>query len=160
VVHTDSSPWVKAKDDDLQLACVYDRSKASAESAEHHYLHINSREFYNIKDFPPGTFVTVSYDDAYGKDVIAEGSIVSSFQTTLSRNTVEGQWEVPKLLRQLHDCPHGIHLAAAAYLGVMWHEDGLTMAELACIACLRSMQHRGSCTSEEKKGQRQDGVCQ
>jgi len=158
VVHTDPSPWINAKDDDLELACVYDRTHASPDAPEHHYLHINSREFYHIQDFPKGTFVTVTYDNAYGKDVIDEDKIISSFQTTLSRNTVDGQRELPRLLHELHNTPNGVHLAAAAYLGVMWHEDGMTMAELACIACLRSMRQsgsHGSCIIDEK----QDSEC-
>lgn len=136
-VHTDSVPFERADDSRLELGVLYDRTLGDK---QHHYLHINPAQFYSIEGLPKHTFVTVSYDDADPTDVIASHSILNSFQTTLSRMKVDSQRDVPRLVQALHHNSHGIHMANAAFLGLMWHEDGLTMAELACAACLENLQ--------------------
>lgn len=131
---------------------MYDRRRGLRDGAkqaqEHHYLHVNPAEFYSISGLPSHTFVTVSYDDADPKDVIAADKIKATYSTTLSRVKVDQQQGLPRLIRKLHVAPGGIHLANAAYIGLMWHEDGLTMGELAYRACLRGLSAT-SCSSQE-----------
>merc|ERR1711988_52029 len=110
----------------------------------------NTSEFYGIKDVPRNTFVTVAYDEADPKDVIAESTILNEYQTTLSRVKVNYQQVLPKLIREIHGASHGIHLAGASYLGLMWHEDGLMMAQLASKACLWNLRQTTSCLHMEK----------
>merc|ERR1711988_1931412 len=112
----------------------------------------NTSEFYGIKDVPRNTFVTVAYDEADPKDVIAESTILNEYQTTLSRVKVNYQQVLPKLIREIHGASHGIHLAGASYLGLMWHEDGLMMAQLASKACLWNLRQTTSCLHMEKGG--------
>merc|ERR1711988_421829 len=110
----------------------------------------NTSEFYGIKDVPRNTFVTVAYDEADPKDVIAESTILKEYQTTLSRVKVDYQQTLPKLIREIHGKSHGIHLAGASYLGLMWHEDGLMMAQLASKACLSNLRQAASSMHVEK----------
>jgi len=136
-VHSDPTHFQRADDPQFELGVLYDRTLGDK---QHHYLHINPAQFYNIADLPKHTFVTVSYDDADPKDVIASEHIATSFKTTLSRVKADSQQQVSELVGKLHKDAHGIHMASAAFLGLMWHEDGLTMAQLAYQACVINLQ--------------------
>jgi predicted NAD/FAD-binding protein len=146
-VHRDHTPFEQADDPTLELGVLYDRTLGEK---QHHYLHINPAQFYNVENLPEPTFVTVSYDNATPEDVIASDKILSSFQTTLSRAKTGSQKQLSKLVKHLHSCPQGIHVANAAYLGLMWHEDGLTMAQLASKVCITNLQDKSlvSCNDD------------
>lgn len=137
VVHTDPNVFQQADDSQFELGVLYDRTTGEK---PHHYLHINPAEFYSIADLPKQTFVTVGYDQADPRDVVSKDLVLNYFKTTLSRLKASSQGQLPKLIREIHNSSRGIHLANAAFLGLMWHEDGLTMAQLAYQACITSMQ--------------------
>merc|ERR1711920_737021 len=60
------------------------------------------------------------------------------------------QQTLPRLIREIHHESHSIHLSSASYLGLMWHEDGLMMAQLATNACLRNLRQAASVVHAEK----------
>lgn len=140
-VHSDPSPFEKAEDHELELGVMYERSTGSE---QHHYLHINPAQFYNIAGLPKNSFVTVSYGDAHPNDVVATENTTAYYDSTLSRLKVSAQKKLPALLKQVNGTPAGIHLCSAAQLGLMWHEDGLMMAHRAYEAAVRGLHSASS----------------
>lgn len=135
-VHSDARPFEKAEDRELELGVMYERSSGIE---QHHYLHVNPAQFYNIAGLPQNSFVTVSYGNAHPNDVVAAEKTMAYYDSTLSRLKVSAQKSLPAILKQVADTPAGIHLCSAAQLGLMWHEDGLMMAHRAYVAAVKAM---------------------
>lgn len=155
-VHSDPTPFEKAADPALELGVMYERSTGNE---EHHYLHINPAQFYNIEGIPKHCFVTVSYGAAFPNDVVKEEKTMAYYDSTLSRLKVSAQRSLPPLLKKVAAKSGGIHLCSAAQLGLMWHEDGLMMAQRAAEATIRALRRLPSASAapdDSKSLQKED----